>query len=34
MFFMVTNFHVVNMVTKIWIADIVKGNMLEGFITP
>jgi hypothetical protein len=34
MFFMVIASHVINMVTKIWIADIMKGKMLEGSITP
>jgi hypothetical protein len=32
--FMVIASHVMNMVTKIWIADITQENMLEGFITP
>jgi hypothetical protein len=29
MFFMVTASHVMNMVTKLWIADIMQGKMLE-----
>ena len=31
--FMVTISHVMNMVTKLWIAYIMQGKMLEGFIT-
>ena len=34
MFSMVINSHVMNMVTKIWITDIMQGKMLEGSITP
>jgi hypothetical protein len=34
MFFMVTATHVMNMVTNLWIVDIMKGKILEGFITP
>jgi hypothetical protein len=33
MFFMVTASHVMNMVTKIWVADIMKGIFLEDSIT-
>jgi hypothetical protein len=33
MFFMVTATHVMNMVTKICIADIMQGEMLEDTIT-
>ena len=32
-FFMVTTTHVMNMVTKLWIADIMQGKIMEGFIT-
>jgi hypothetical protein len=31
---MVTTTHVMNMVTKLWIADIMKGNIMKGFTTP
>jgi hypothetical protein len=31
---MVNDFHVMNMVTKLWIAEIMQGKMLEGSITP
>ena len=34
MFFMVTSTHVMNMVTKLCIADIMQGKIMEGFITP
>ena len=34
MFFMVTATHVVNIVTKLWIEDIMKGNIMKGFTTP
>jgi hypothetical protein len=33
MFSMVTISHVMNMVTRLWIADIMQGNMLEDSIT-
>jgi hypothetical protein len=33
MFSMVTISHVIIMVTKIWIEDIMQGNMLEDSIT-
>ena len=33
MFFMVTASHLMNMVTNLWIADIMKRNMLAGFVT-
>jgi hypothetical protein len=33
-FFMVNVIHVMNMVTKLWSADIVQGEMMEDFITP
>jgi hypothetical protein len=28
-FFMVTASHIMNMVTKLWISDIIQGEMLE-----
>ena len=31
---MVTATHVVNMVKNIWIADVMQGKRMEGFITP
>ena len=34
MFFMVIASHVMNMVTKIWIVDIMQGKIMEGFVTP
>ena len=34
MFFMVTVTHVMNMVTNIWNADIMQGEIMKGFITP
>jgi hypothetical protein len=33
MFFMVTASHLMNIVTNIWIADIMQGNILEDSIT-
>ena len=33
-FFMVTATHVMNMVTKLWIVDIMQGKIMEGLITP
>jgi sarcosine oxidase delta subunit len=33
-FFIVTVIHAINMVTKVWIANIMKGRIMEGFITP
>jgi hypothetical protein len=33
MFFMVTASYVMNMVTKLWIVDIMQGKMLEDSIT-
>jgi hypothetical protein len=34
MFFMVTVTHVMNMVTKIWSADCMQGEIMKDFITP
>jgi hypothetical protein len=33
-FFMVNVIHVMNMVTKLWSADLMQGEMKEDFITP
>ena len=33
-FFMANVTHVMNMVTKIWNADIMQGNIVRDFITP
>jgi hypothetical protein len=34
MFFMVNVTHVINLVTKIWNADIMQGKIVKDFITP
>ena len=34
MFFTVIVTHVMNMVTKLWNASIMKGNIMKDFITP
>jgi hypothetical protein len=34
MFFMVIVTHVMNMVTKLWNADIMQGEIMKDFITP
>jgi hypothetical protein len=33
-FFMVNVIHVMNMVTKLWIVDLMQGEIVEDFITP
>jgi hypothetical protein len=33
-FFMVNVIHVMNMVTKLWNVHIMKGDIIEYFITP
>jgi hypothetical protein len=33
-FFMVNVIHVMNMVTKLWNADLMQGEIIEDFITP
>jgi hypothetical protein len=34
LFFMVNVIHVMNMVTKLWNADLIQGEGMEYFITP